>query len=206
MVMARIGRRTDMDVKQAIETRRAYRSFAPLEVTEDLVRDLADAAHKAASCSNNQPWRFVFVYDRPQLARVQAALTKGNAWAKDGSMVVAVLSRREYDCTPPDRDLFMFDTGMATAHLILRATELGLLAHPIIGFDGQRVREVLGVPVELTLITLVIVGRRADSVSPALQPWQVERDTGPRQRKPLEDVMHLNSYHTEQEKWVPKAP
>ncbi len=30
-----------MDVKQAIHTRRAYRSLEPIEVTEELVRDLA---------------------------------------------------------------------------------------------------------------------------------------------------------------------
>ena len=193
-----------MDVKEAIETRRAYRSFAPVEVTGSLVHELADAAHKAASCNNNQPWRYIFVYEKGQLGRVQEALSKGNAWAKAGSMIIVVLSRREYDCTPPDRDLFMFDTGMATAHLILRATELGLLAHPIAGYDAQKVRDVLGVPAELVLIALIIVGKRADEVNPTLLEWQVERDTGPRQRKPLEEVVHLNAYHPEQEKWVPK--
>ena len=30
-----------MDVKEAIRTRRAYRSLEPIEVTEELVRDLA---------------------------------------------------------------------------------------------------------------------------------------------------------------------
>ena len=193
-----------MDVKQAIETRRAYRSLAAVEVTGSLVRDLADAAHKAASCFNNQPWRFVFVYDRKQLERVHEVLTKGNAWAKDGSMIIVVLSRREYDCTPPDRDLFMFDTGMATAHLLLRATELGLIAHPIAGYDAQRTREILGIPAELTIVALLMVGKRADKVSPLLQPWQVERDTGPRERKPLDEVVHINAYHPEQEKWAPR--
>jgi len=193
-----------MDVKQAIETRRAYRSLAPVEVTDGLVHELADAAHKSASCNNNQPWRFIFVYEMVQLGRVQEALSKGNAWAKEGSMVVAVLSRREYDCTPLDRDLFMFDTGLATAHLILRATELGLVAHPVAGYDAHKVREVLGIPAELVLIALIIVGKRADKVNPTLLEWQVERDAGPRVRKPLDEVVHLNAYHLEQEKWAPR--
>jgi len=193
-----------MDVKQAIEARRAYRSFAPITVTEDLVMDLADAAHKAASCNNNQPWRYIFVYETTQLEHVHEALSRGNAWAKSGSMIIAVLSRREYDCTPPDRDLFMFDTGMATAHLLLRATELGLLAHPIAGYSAEKVREVLGIPPELVLIALIIVGKRSDKLNPTLLEWQVERDTGPRQRRPLDEVVHLNAYHPEQEKWAPK--
>jgi len=49
-----------MDVHAAIETRRATRSLAPTEITSDLVRDLASHARLSPSCSNNQPWRFVF--------------------------------------------------------------------------------------------------------------------------------------------------
>ena len=50
-----------MDVKAAIEARRAYRSLAPVEITEELVRDLARCAQLAPSCDNNQPARFVFL-------------------------------------------------------------------------------------------------------------------------------------------------
>ena len=51
-----------MDVKEAIMTRRAYRSFVPVTITRELVEDLAGAAGLAPSCNNNQPCRFVFVY------------------------------------------------------------------------------------------------------------------------------------------------
>jgi nitroreductase len=50
-----------MDVKRAIEERRAYRSLDPAGITDDLINDLAESARLAPSCFNNQPWRFVFV-------------------------------------------------------------------------------------------------------------------------------------------------
>ena len=56
-----------MDVCQAIRERRAFRSLKPAEITEDLIKDLAEHAQLAPSCSNNQPWRFVFVYDSTSL-------------------------------------------------------------------------------------------------------------------------------------------
>ena len=65
-----------MDVKDAIETRRAYRSLDPVEITEDLIRDLAGSARLAASCFNNQPWRFVFVYDPAVLKQMHGALSR----------------------------------------------------------------------------------------------------------------------------------
>ncbi|MCK5260649.1 MAG: nitroreductase family protein [Thermoplasmatales archaeon] len=48
-----------MDVKQAIIKRRAYRSLEPVEITEELIYDLAECARLTASCFNNQPWRYV---------------------------------------------------------------------------------------------------------------------------------------------------
>ena len=67
---------------QIIRERRAYRSLEPAKITRDLVEDLAATAELAPSCSNNQPWRYVFVYDPKVLQRMQEALTKGNEWAK----------------------------------------------------------------------------------------------------------------------------
>jgi nitroreductase len=65
-----------MNVNEAIETRRAYRALAPVEITEDTVRDLAEAARLAASCFNNQPWRFVFVREREVLERLFETLAE----------------------------------------------------------------------------------------------------------------------------------
>ena len=56
-----------MDIKEGIETRRAYRSLDPVIITDELVQDLAKNAGLAPSCFNRQPWRFVFVYEREML-------------------------------------------------------------------------------------------------------------------------------------------
>ena len=52
-----------MDVKQTIKKRRAYRSLEHVEITEDLIKDLAQSAQLFCSCFNNQPSRFVFVHE-----------------------------------------------------------------------------------------------------------------------------------------------
>ena len=148
-----------MGVKQAIQIRRAYRSLEPVEITEELVRDLAQSAQLAPSCFNNQPWRFVFAYDPDVLKRLYGAVSKGNKWVEAGSMIIAVFSQKDLDCLIKGREYYLFDTGMATAFIILRATELGLVAHPIAGYKEDAVKEILGIPEEMTLITLLIVGK-----------------------------------------------
>lgn len=183
-----------MDVHTAIDTRRATRSLAPLEVTNDLIQDLASHARLSPSCSNNQPWRFVFVFEPERLEAMKAVFNEGNAWCHAASMIVAVFSRKDDDCVIKDREYHQFDTGMATAFLILRATELGLVAHPIAGFSPKRTREVLGIPEEYQVITLVLVGKRSATANPLLSAKQIEAETTRPERLPLERFSFLNSY------------
>jgi nitroreductase len=95
-----------MNVTDAIHTRRAYRSLEPVKITRELVDDLATHAGLSASCNNNQPWRFVFVYERGALEKMWTTLSRGNKWVELASMIVAVLSRPEDDCVIRDREYY----------------------------------------------------------------------------------------------------
>lgn len=182
-----------MTVQENIEKRRAYRALEPVEITKEIVEDLARNAQLAASCFNYQPWNFVFVYKKEKLLELHDALSKNNAWAKKASMIIAVFSKRDLDCTPKDRDYFLFDTGMATATMILRGTEMGLVMHPIAGYSQTKTKEILGIPDEMTVITLVIVGKKSNDLS-LLNEGQIKSEKNRPPRKPLEEFVHHNHY------------
>jgi len=183
-----------MDVKDAIERRRAYRSLAPVEIAEELARDLAHHAQLAPSCFNNQPARFVFVWEPEQLVRMHEALSSGNEWAKRASMIIAVFAEREADCVVRDREYYLLDTGLALSMLLLRATELGLVAHPIAGYSPRKTREILGIPDNAQVIALVIVGRHSDTINPELSDKQVESERERPARRPIEEAAFFNRY------------
>jgi len=183
-----------MEVKEAIDLRRSYRSLKKAEMTDGLVRELAESARLAASCFNNQPWRYVFVYGEEALKKVKDALAPGNAWAKEASLIVAVLSRPDLDCQLRGRDYYLFDTGMATGQMFLRATELGLVAHPIAGFSQTKTREALEIPDDMELIALVIVGKKADVPNPILDEGQLKSEMKRPERLPLERFAFIDCY------------
>lgn len=183
-----------MNVTDAIHTRRAYRSLEHVEITPEVVEDLARHAQLSASCNNNQPWRYVFVYDRERLEQMFTALSRGNLWAHQSSMIIAVFSKEEDDCVIRTRIYHQFDLGMATATMILRATELGLVAHPIAGFKPKMVREILGIPDGNTVLTLVIVGKKMDGIHSSLSEGQVERENIRPERHALEEFAFHNTY------------
>lgn len=183
-----------MDVKTAIRQRRAYRSLEPVPINEELVKDLAESAQLTCSCFNNQPWRFVFIYEPFMLKKLFGALAKGNEWCQFASMIIAVLSKKELDCQIKGRDYYLFDTGMATAFIILRATELGLIAHPIAGYNEEKVKEILMIPQDMTVITLIIVGKHSDKINPILSEKQVEAEKNRPERLPIEKFAFINQY------------
>jgi len=175
-----------MNVKEAIEKRRAYRSLEPVGITEDVLAELGEAVRLAPSCFNNQPWRYVFVQDPDKLHQMHTALSKGNEWARRASLIIAVTAKKADDCVIGNRDFYYaFDAGMATAFLILRATELGLVAHPIAGYSPRKTREILAIPDDVPVIALVVVGRKSDRLDELLSESQRKAETERPARLPL---------------------
>lgn len=178
-------------IKELIHNRRAYRLLEPVEIKKELIQDLAECAQLAPSCFNNQPWRFVFVYDKNTLEEMYPALSSGNDWARLGSMFIAVFSQLDLDCKIKDRDYYLFDTGMATAFIILRLTELGLVAHPIAGFNEEKAKTTLNIPGEMKLVTLLVVGKKTEKISPLLLEKQIEVE----QKRPVRLSLDKFAFH-----------
>ncbi|TFG08538.1 nitroreductase [Candidatus Heimdallarchaeota archaeon] len=154
-----------MELSKVIEKRKAVRALEPVEITDDFIHEIAYKASRAASCANKQPWRFVFVRDSKKLLELHEALSSGNYWAKEASMLIAIYSRKDFDCIVGDREYFLFGTGMATAHLMLAVVDSGLVAHAMAGFDENLAKKILDIPEDMTLITLIAVGKQSENLS-----------------------------------------
>jgi nitroreductase len=124
------------------------------------------------------------------------ALSRGNRWAHSASLIIAVFSKKEDDCIIREREYHQFDCGLACSFLILRATELGLVAHPIAGFSPKKTRRILGIPDEYSVITLIIVGKRAEEMNPSLTTQQRKREKYRPRRKSLKEIAFLNRCHS----------
>lgn len=175
-----------------IEARRAKRALSDRPIPRETAETLLRAAHLAPSCANNQPWRFIVIDHPSVLDRVKEHLSGGNYWAKPSPLIVAVTSRADLDCRIPDgREYYAFGCGMAAMNLMLQATELGLIAHPIAGFRQAPIKDVLEIPDSYQLITLIILGHTNEDHS-GLSDKHRETELGPRDRKPLAEVVSWN--------------
>lgn len=186
----------DQEVNALIAVRRAKRALRSEEIPKEVIEKLLLAAHLAPSCFNNQPWRFV-VAQGDKLDAVKRALPGANYWALRSPAIIAVASKADLDCRLSDnRDYFLFDCGLAVGLLMVQTTQMGLVAHPIAGYEPVAVKEALGIPPDYVLITLVVLGKPGGPEG--LSEKHRELEYGPRIRKPLRAVAGWNAFPKEE--------
>lgn len=183
-----------------IEGRRATRGYSVEALPPGALERLAEAARLAPSCNNKQPWRLALADAEPLLSGMRESLAPGNAWARKAPLLVAVLTKPELGCRldggrgyAGGRDYAGFDCGAATMALLLQARKEGLVAHPMAGFFPDKLREALGAGADWLPLVLIAVGKPGPAEG--LEPWQLERETGPRKREPFEANASVNAWN-----------
>ncbi|MBN2544203.1 MAG: nitroreductase family protein [Spirochaetes bacterium] len=181
-----------MDFDNVVNKRRSFRSLEQVQISDNDILQLAKTSSLAPSCYNNQPWRYIFVRERNKLNEMFDALSEGNAWAKSSSMIIVVYSKKELDCAMKDgRDYYKFDTGISCGFLMLKAAELGFVAHPIAGYDPEKVKRILDIESGFEVLTLIIVGKHSEVINPVLKDYQIEFEKKRPERKKIEDFIKI---------------
>lgn len=150
---------------------------------------LLEAARWAPSSSNEQPWRFVVATkeEPADYDRLLACLLEGNRkWAYRAPVLILSVTRMDFEEDGrPNRHAF-HDVGLATENLLLQATALGLVAHPMAGFDIEKARADLKIPSGYEPVAMIAVGYPGElSVLP---DYLQQRELKPRERKPLTEI------------------
>jgi len=180
---------------ESIQNRRSFVSFSQKPVEPQKLEMIFEAARWAASAFNTQPWRFIYaVKGEEGYSNLNNLLFDGNRiWA--GSAPLLILSLAETIDTVKNREnnYALHDTGMATANMLLQADSMGLVTHPMAGFDKIMAREVFGFPSNIQPVAMIAMGYpgNPDELSEDLR----KRQTGPRIRKPLEEFVFKGKWN-----------
>jgi nitroreductase len=186
---------------EAIYSQRAIRSFKPDPVPDELIERVVEAATKAPSGGNSQPWAFIVVRDPVTRAELGAIARQ----TFDG-MYQAALGRAQPGDPPPFPKLKVMVDHIddipvwiaicltmpgspgaygsiwpAVQNLLLAARGLGLGAvlTGLLGGPGlEQTRKVLGIPDEVEPVAFVPLG------------FPDKQRYGPTTRRPLSEVLH----------------
>ena len=202
----------DIGLFEAIYTQRAIRSFKPDPVSRELVERVVEAATKAPSAGNRQPWAFVIV-DDPEKKTKLAELVR----ARFATEYQMVLSRQKPGDPPPMASFKRLvdnyehvpvwvvvcaalppgadasNTAAVSAsvfpaiqNLLLAARGLGLGA-ALTGphSDLEKVRQLLGMPENVVPLANIPIG------------YPDKQRYGPTTRRPVSEVLHWNDWESD---------
>ncbi len=177
-----------MDTFDAIYGRRAVKHFDPEHrLPDDEVTRLLEAAIQSPTSFNIQHWRFV-VIDDPELRKQVREHGNDQAQMSDASLLILMTAdvqawrkdpQRYWRNAPDDvadllvgwmgpfhdgkeqlqRDEAQRSIGMAMQTLMLAAKAMGYESCPMIGFDHEKVAELVNLPADHCMGPLVAIGR-----------------------------------------------
>ena len=161
-----------MNALEAIRKRRSVRKYTGEPIPREDLKKIVDAGRLAATGNNRQPWDFIVVTDREMIERLKVAAE----WMEKAAAIIAVVM-------DPSSRWWVEDGSAAVENMLIASTALGYGSCWLEGYTLPReeeFKELLGVPKEKRLLTLIPIGVPVE--------WPTIK------KKPLEEVLHWERY------------
>jgi nitroreductase len=164
-----------MTAWDAIMSRRDVRDFDPRPVSRADLEQILEAGRRAPSSQNWQPWDFVVVTDRQQLAELARVWRSGGHVARSAATIAVVAPAED------ERRRAPFDLGQATMSMMIAAAALGIGSGHSAVADQDLARQVLGLSGDKKCAHLIPLGY------PSGRPLAPVRSPD---RRPFDEVVH----------------
>jgi len=201
-----------MNTMEAVYKRRAIKYFdATHTLTEDEERKLLEATIQAPTSFNIQHWRFIIFRDTELRARIRKEFGNDQAQITDASLLILFTAdvkawqkkpERYWVNAPKEvsdllvnwmgpfhegrewlqRDEAQRSIGMALQTLMLVAEDMGYQSCPMIGFDIEKVAELVNLPEDYIMGPMVAIGKGIKETWP--KPGQLS----------LEEIVFENTF------------
>ena len=146
-----------MQVSEAIRSRRSIRAYLEKSVEPEKLEAVLEAARLAPSASNRQEWKFIVVQDK-EVREKLAVACNNQTFVGTAAAVIAACSTNPERIMSCGQRAGAVDLAIAVDHMTLQAVELGLGTCWICAFQEPQVRQILGIPDSVRVITLLPLG------------------------------------------------
>lgn len=181
-----------METLQVISKRASLKArLSSREVEEEKITKILDAARLAPSARNMQPWRFIVVRGKEAVETlVREAFSETNLVVREAPVVIVACAKPSDDIVRDGKEYYLFDVGLAVENMLLAATDLGLVTHPMTGVNEDKLKGILNIPGE---VRFVVATPLAYPLEGSYEAAAQER-LGQRTRKSLKELVYSNTW------------
>lgn len=151
-----------------IFSRRSVRKYTNQTVSDDLIRELMEAAMAAPSARAQDPWRFIVVTDKERLTETAGVLEYGKMLA--GAPLAIIVCGEQEAATGQALSYMLQDCSAAVENILIAANALGLGGvwlgvHPREN-RIEELRKIYGIPNEITPVAALSIGYPVQKAEP----------------------------------------
>ena len=140
-----------MNVLEVIKGRRSIRQYKDQPIPEEVLTTVLEAARLAPSAGNMQEYKFIVVRDDKTRKELVPACNNQSFVGEAPCIIVGCALN-------PKRRYAFVDVAIAMDHMTLVAHSLGLGTCWIGAFSEDKVKELLGIPGEVSVVCLLPIG------------------------------------------------
>jgi nitroreductase len=181
-----------METLEAINKRTSLKThLSSRDVEPEKIAKILGAARLAPSARNSQPWRFIVVQGREAVeALVSSVFFETNQVVRKAPVIIIACANPSDDAVIGGREYYLFDVALAVENILLAATDLGLVTHPMAALNEDKLKDILGIPHEVRFVVATPLAYPAEgSYTEAAK----ER-LGQRTRKDLQEFVYSNAW------------
>ena len=181
---------TEVPINDLLARRWSGRAYDPdRHVEAEKLSACIEAARWSLSCYGAQPWQYVICDRAVDEAAWHTALDClgefNRDWAQHAPVLILAVAAERFKHNGEPNRWAQYDTGAASISLCLQATDLGLMAHQMGGFDADKSREVFSIPEGHTPMAMMAIGYQLTRED--IPEERQEREFAPRERNPVSE-------------------
>lgn len=169
-----------MSFLELAKKRYSCRKYDSRKVEPEKLGLVLEAGRVAPSAVNFQPWHFFVLTEARDLEVFYEAYHR--EWFNTAPAVIVICGNKKesWKRKADGKDSLDIDVAIATDHMTLQATELGLASCWVCNFDVEKARELLNLPEELDPMVILPLGYPLDKMDPERHAVK---------RKPLDQIV-----------------
>lgn len=160
-----VGVRDLGSILEVIRTRRSIRKMTDQPIPDETLQGILEAGRLAPSWRNGQCWRLIVVKDPAKRDLIARESSRGDLMMV-APVVIVGCALPEQSGHLNEQDYYLVDMGIVLEHIILEATAQGIATCWIGIFNESLIKESLGIPENVRVVNMVIMGYAAEERNP----------------------------------------
>ncbi|HVA98225.1 MAG TPA: nitroreductase family protein [Bacteroidia bacterium] len=179
----------NLELIEPIKNRYSPIIFENKNVEDKKLALLFEAAQWAASCNNEQSWRFIYAQkNQTELYSMlfNCLVDFNKEWVVSAPILMLSIAKKTFSLNGKPNRFAAYDLGQAVSSLSIQASSMGIQIHQMGGFDAEKAKSIFNLGDDFEPLSMIAIGYPGDVQK--LTGKLLERSARTRVRKNIDEI------------------